>query len=88
MTNRLVVSRDVIFEESKPWDRENFTDNSGFQLTETSIVDHQLPIQATTTVEDSEGSVPVNQDSEGELSCSKFTSKSGVKYMYRLGISS
>jgi hypothetical protein len=37
-------------------------------LTKTFIVDHQLPIQATTTVEDSEGSVPVNQDLEGELS--------------------
>jgi hypothetical protein len=68
MTNRLVVSRDVIFEESKPSDWENFIDNSGFQLTETFIVDHQLPVQATTTVEDSEGSVPVNQDSKGELS--------------------
>ena len=68
MTNRLVVSRDVIFEESKPSDWENFIDNSGFQLTETFIVDHQLSVQATTTVEDSEGSVPVNQDSEGELS--------------------
>jgi len=47
-TNRLVVSRDVIFDEKMPWEWNNWMCNSDQQETDTFIVQYDLPDQNPT----------------------------------------
>jgi hypothetical protein len=71
VTNKLVVSRDVVFEENTPWDWESLVLNTGDKVTETFVVDHQFCDQTPTISTESNIEASSEPTAEGDLSASQ-----------------
>jgi hypothetical protein len=65
-TNKLVVSRDVIFEEGKPWDWDNIHCNTDLQGNDTFIVHYDLTDQNPAATGNSSSPTLSNQSAGGE----------------------
>jgi hypothetical protein len=67
-TNKLVVSRDVIFEENQPWNWNNSMSSTDQQETDTFIVHYEMTVQNLTIAENNENTVQPAADVVGENS--------------------